>query len=73
MVDPLPLALTNTPSIASCPAVTFPDSAGPACAGNLPVPESQAATTRQPMLVTIEMRDMTVSRNFAFCSWPRAA
>src|SRR5580704_19051599 len=67
MFDPSFLALTRTPSSASCPAVTLPESAGPACAAGLPVPASHTAATRQPMLVTIELRNMPISLDLAFC------
>src|SRR5258705_6177983 len=68
MGDPLFLALTRTPSSASCPAVTLPVSASePVCAGRLPVPARHAVNTRKLTLVTFERRGMTTSLDFAYC------
>jgi hypothetical protein len=67
MVDPFLLALTRTPSSASCPSVTLPAKAALACAANGPVPASHAATTRPAMFSTNEKRGMTTSLDFAYC------
>src|ERR1700675_85747 len=62
MVDPFFLALTRTPSSASCPAVTLPDSAGePVCAAATPVPANNTPTTRKTTPVIIRWRGMTTS------------
>src|SRR5258708_3554741 len=60
MVDPFFLALTRTPSSTSCPAVTFPVSAGePVCAAATPA--NNTPNTRKTTPVTIRWRGMTTS------------